>query len=50
MGITVVIITHEMAVIEAVCDRVAIIDKSHIAEIGEVSGCSQSRSPKSAAS
>lgn len=37
MGITVVIITHEMAVIEAVCDRVAIIDKSHIAEIGEVS-------------
>lgn len=37
MGITVVIITHEMAVTEAVCDRVAIIDKSHIAEIGEVS-------------
>ena len=37
LGITVVIITHEMAVIEAVCDRVAIIDKSHIAEIGEVS-------------
>lgn len=37
MGITVVIITHEMAVIEAVCDRVAIINKSHIAEIGEVS-------------
>ena len=37
MGITVVIITHEMAVIEAVCDRVAIIDKSHIAEFGEVS-------------
>ena len=37
LGITMVIITHEMAVIEAVCDRVAIIDKSHIAEIGEVS-------------
>ncbi len=37
MGITVIIITHEMSVIEAICDRVAIIDKSHIAEIGSVS-------------
>jgi len=36
MGITVIIITHEMSVIEAICDRVAIIDKSHIAEIGSV--------------
>ena len=36
LGITVIIITHEMAVIEAVCDRVAIIDKSRIAEIGSV--------------
>ncbi|MFQ9703629.1 MAG: hypothetical protein ACLR0U_18505 [Enterocloster clostridioformis] len=32
MGITVIVITHEMAVIEAICDRVAIIDHSHIAE------------------
>ena len=37
LGITIVIITHEMSVIEAVCNRVAIIDKSQIAEIGEVS-------------
>lgn len=37
LGITIVIITHEMSVIEAVCNRVAIIDKSKIAEIGEVS-------------
>lgn len=36
MGITVIIITHEMTVIEAVCDRVAIIDSSHIAEVGRV--------------
>ncbi|MCI8455213.1 MAG: ATP-binding cassette domain-containing protein [Lachnospiraceae bacterium] len=36
LGITVIIITHEMAVIEAICDRVAIIDKSRIAEIGSV--------------
>ena len=37
LGITIVIITHEMAVIEAICDRVAIIDQSHIAEVGTVS-------------
>lgn len=37
MGITIVIITHEMSVIEAICDRVAIIGDSHIAEIGQVS-------------
>lgn len=36
MGVTVVIITHEMTVIEAICDRVAIIDQSHIAEVGNV--------------
>lgn len=36
LGVTVVVITHEMAVIEAICDRVAIIDQSHIAESGSV--------------
>lgn len=36
LGITVIVITHEMSVIEAICDRVAIIDQSHIAEIGAV--------------
>ncbi len=36
LGITVVVITHEMSVIEEICNRVAIIDKSHIAEVGEV--------------
>ena len=35
-GITIVIITHEMSVIEEICDRVAIIDNSRIAEIGSV--------------
>ena len=45
MGVTVVVITHEMAVIEAICDRVAIIDKSHIAEEGKVSDISSE--PKS---
>ena len=37
IGVTVIVITHEMAVIEAICDRVAIIDQSHIAELGTVS-------------
>ena len=32
-----IVITHEMSVIEAICDRVAIIDQSHIAEVGKVS-------------
>lgn len=36
LGITIVIITHEMSVIEQICNRVAIIDDSKIAEIGTV--------------
>lgn len=34
--ITIVIITHEMSVVEKICDRVAIIDNGKGAEIGEV--------------
>ncbi len=37
MGVTVIVITHEMSVIESICDRVAIIDQSRIAEVGRVS-------------
>lgn len=37
LKITIVIITHEMSIIEQICERVAIIDKSTIAEIGKVS-------------
>ena len=37
LGITIVVITHEMSVIEEICDRVAIIDHSQIAEVGDVS-------------
>ncbi len=36
LGITVIVITHEMSVIEEICHRVAIIDQSHIAEVGAV--------------
>ncbi len=37
LGITIVIITHEMSVIEQICSHVAIIDDSVIAEQGRVS-------------
>ncbi len=36
LGVTVVIITHEMAVVQAICHRVAVIDKGKIAEMGAV--------------
>ena len=35
-GITIVIITHEMRVVEEICDRVAVLDQGTIAEIGDV--------------
>ena len=35
-NLTIIIITHEMAVVEKICDRVAIIDNGELAEIGEV--------------
>jgi D-methionine transport system ATP-binding protein len=37
MGITIVVITHEMEVIQQICERVAIIDGGTIAESGKVS-------------
>lgn len=36
LGITIVIITHEMTVVEEICDYVAIIDNGHLAETGSV--------------
>ncbi|MBO4635688.1 MAG: ATP-binding cassette domain-containing protein [Clostridiales bacterium] len=45
--LTIVIITHEMSVVEKICDRVAIIDEGNLAEIGEVREVF--RNPKSAA-
>ncbi len=35
-GITVIIITHDMSVIEQICHRVAILDHGEVAEIGNV--------------
>ena len=35
-GITVIIITHDMSVIEQICHRVAILDRGEVAEVGDV--------------
>lgn len=45
LKVTIVIITHQMSVIENICDKVAIIDHSRIAEIGQVTDIF--RNPKS---
>ena len=37
LGVTVIIITHEMKVIEKVCTKVAVIDHSNVVENGKVS-------------
>lgn len=47
LGITVVLITHQMPVVEAICNRVAILDEGTVVEEGEVSAVFSS--PKSAA-
>lgn len=36
LGITILLITHEMQVIRSICDRVAVIDKGEIVEMGDV--------------
>lgn len=36
MGVTILMITHEMEVIEQICHRVAVIDEGRIVEMGEV--------------
>ena len=46
-GITVIIITHQMSVIEQICHRVAILDHGEVAEIGDVE--SVFSNPRSAA-
>ena len=35
LGVTVVIITHEIGVVKSICNRVAVIDEGHIAECGD---------------
>ena len=47
LGVTVVIITHEMKVVEQICGRMAILAESHVVEEGKVSEVF--RHPKTAA-
>lgn len=37
LGITVIVITHQMSVVEEICNRVAILDGGEVVEYGEVS-------------
>ncbi len=36
LGVTIVVITHEMKVVEQICDRVAIMNKGVVEEVGKV--------------
>ncbi|MBE6631065.1 MAG: ATP-binding cassette domain-containing protein [Ruminococcaceae bacterium] len=36
LGVTIIVITHEMKVIEKICNKIAVIDHSNIVETGEV--------------
>lgn len=47
LGITVIIITHQMSVVESICKHVAILDNGEVAEQGEVAAVFSH--PKSAA-
>lgn len=46
--LTIIIITHEMSVVEKICDRVAIIDDGRLAEIGPVADVFSRPSSKAA--
>ena len=37
LGITVIVITHQMSVVEQICTKVAILDNGSVAEVGAVS-------------
>lgn len=36
-GLTILMVTHQMHVVKAVCDRVAVLDQGRVVEVGEVS-------------
>ena len=36
LGLTIVLITHEMHVIRKICDRAAVMENGHVVEIGEI--------------
>ncbi|MCI7499960.1 MAG: methionine ABC transporter ATP-binding protein, partial [Oscillospiraceae bacterium] len=37
LGVTIIVITHEMKVIESICDRAAVLDGGNVAELAPVS-------------
>ena len=37
LGVTIVVITHEMGVVERICDRVAVLEGGKVREVGDVS-------------
>jgi len=37
LGLTIVMVTHQMHVVRAICDRVAVLDHGRVAEVGTVS-------------
>lgn len=36
LGITIVVITHEMDVVRSICHRVAVMERGHVVEVGDV--------------
>ena len=36
LNLTIVLITHEMAVVKSICDRVAVMENGHVVEEGDV--------------
>lgn len=48
LGITVIIITHQMSVVEEICDKVAILDNGEVVESGKVSDIFSSPKSKAA--
>lgn len=48
LGITVVVITHQMSVVEEICDKVAILDNGEVVECGKVSDIFSSPKSKAA--
>lgn len=35
LGVTIIVITHEIGVVQSICNRVAVIDDSHVVETGD---------------
>src|SRR5476649_241796 len=48
LGLTIILITHEMAVIREICDRVVVLERGEIVEQGPVGRCSATHGMRSA--